>query len=71
MKETQKAERERLRDLIHDYCFTEQCDKGCASCPVDKAKACGLPCGASELPLANLREAEKIILKEREAQPNA
>ena len=68
MKETQKAERERLRALIHDYCSTEQCDKGCASCPVNKAEACGGPHGSPEVPLANLREAEKIILKEREAK---
>lgn len=68
MTEKQRAERQRLRELIHDYCSMEQCDKGCASCPVNKTKACGLPSGASEVPMANLREAEKIILKEREAK---
>lgn len=65
MKEAQKTERQRLRALIHDYCFTEQCDKGCASCPVDKAEACGGPHGASEVPLANLREAEKNHIKRK------
>ena len=68
MKEEQKTERQRLRELIHDYCHTELYGKGCASCPINKTKACGLPSGASEVPLANLREAEKIILKEREGK---
>jgi hypothetical protein len=68
MTEAQKTERQRLRNLIHDYCHTEQCDRGCARCPVDKAEACGVPRGCHEIPLTNLREAEKIILKEREAE---
>lgn len=68
MNEAQKAERQRLRALIRDYCSTEQCGRGCASCPVNKAQACGVPVGSHEIPVANLCEAEKIILKEREAK---
>lgn len=66
-RDQQSAERRRLRSLIHDYCFNEQSGKGCAQCPVNKAEACENTHGAAELPLKYLREAEKIILKEREA----
>ena len=66
-KEALRAERERLRALIHDYCFTEQCDKGCASCPVAKAGACVANTN-EDIPLARLHEAEHIILTEREAK---
>lgn len=61
-----RAERKRLRALLSDYCFTEQCGKGCASCPVDNAEACDAH-GCYEVPMENLRKAEKIIMKEREA----
>jgi hypothetical protein len=64
----QRAERKRLKDLIFDYCFTEQSGKGCASCPVSKAEACDHCHGSNEMPMKYLREAEKIILKEREAK---
>lgn len=57
----QRTERKRLRSLIHDYCFTEQCGKGCVDCPVEKAKACG----DMDVPMSKLREAEKIIQEER------
>lgn len=63
-----RAERKRLRALLRDYCFTEQCGKGCASCPVDKAEACDAGRGAYDVPMENLRRAEKIIMKEREAK---
>ncbi len=65
--EAQRAERQRIRALIHDYCFTEQCDKGCASCPVNATKACDGGKNGAETPLPRLREAEQIILKERGA----
>ena len=68
--EKQRAERQRIRELIHDYCFTEQSDKGCATCPVNKAEACDARHGCYEIPMEKLREAEKSILKEREASPN-
>jgi hypothetical protein len=63
-----RAERKRLRSLIHDYCFNEQSGKGCANCPVNKAEACDHCHGSNEMPMKYLREAEKIILKEREAK---
>jgi hypothetical protein len=65
--EKQRAERQRIRELIHDYCFKEQKDRGCARCPVAKAEACDALHGVYEVPMENLREAEKIILKERGA----
>lgn len=63
-----RAERKRLRSLIHDYCFNEQSGKGSAHCPVNKAEACGHCRGSNEMSMNYLREAEKIILKEREAK---
>jgi hypothetical protein len=65
--EAQRAERQRIRELIHDYCFTEQCGKGCAGCPVSAAKACDVGKNGAEPSLPRLREAEQIILKERGA----
>lgn len=59
-----RAERKRIRDLIHDYCFTEQSDRGCASCPVNEAGACSVNTN-EEIPLEKLRKAEEIILRER------
>lgn len=35
-----RAERERIRALIHDYCFGEMAGKGCVNCPIYKANAC-------------------------------
>lgn len=58
-------ERQRIRELIHDYCFNDQCDVGCVRCPVNKANACDLQLGRLEIPMENLHVAEKIINEER------
>ncbi len=65
--EKQRAERQRIRALIHNYCFKEQRGRGCARCPVNKAEVCGFNYGTAEAPMEKLREAESIIMKEREA----
>lgn len=62
-----RAERERIRALIHDYCFGEMAGKGCANCPINKAKACDDWSGnAAAMPIERLRAAEKLIKEERQ-----
>lgn len=63
----QKAERQRIRELIHDYCFVEMAGKGCINCPINKANACDEVRGrATMLPIERLRVAEKLIKEERQ-----
>ena len=63
----QRAERQRIRELIHDYCFGEMAGKGCVNCPIYKANACDEVRGnATILPIERLRAAEKLIKEERQ-----
>lgn len=63
----QKAERQRIRELIHDYCFGEMAGNGCVNCPIYKANACDEVRGkATILPIERLRAAEKLIKEERQ-----
>lgn len=63
----QKAERQRIRELIHDYCFGEMAGNGCVNCPIYKANACDEVRGnAIILPIERLRAAEKLIKEERQ-----
>ena len=63
----QKAERQRIRALIHDYCFGEMAGKGCVSCPIYKANACDEVRGnATILPIERLKAAEKLIKEGRQ-----
>lgn len=63
----QRTERQRIRELIHDYCFDEMAGKGCANCPIYKANACDEVRGnATILPIERLRAAEKLIKEERQ-----
>lgn len=63
----QRAERQRIRELIHDYCFDEMAGKGCVNCPIYKANACDEVRGkAIILPIERLRAAEKLIKEERQ-----
>ena len=63
----QRAERQRIRELIHDYCFSEMAGKGCVNCPIYKANACDEVRGnAIILPIERLRAAEKLIKEERQ-----
>ena len=63
----QRAERQRIRELIHDYCFGEMAGKGCVNCPIYKANACDEVRGnATILPIERLRTAEKLIKEKRQ-----
>lgn len=63
----QRTERQRIRELIHDYCFGEMAGKGCVNCPIYKANACDEVRGnAIILPIERLRAAEKLIKEERQ-----
>ena len=63
----QRAERQRIRELIHDYCFGEMAGKGCVNCPIYKANACDEVRGnAIILPIERLKAAEKLIEEERQ-----
>lgn len=63
----QRAERQRIRAIIHDYCFSEMAGKGCANCPIYKANVCDEVRGnAIILPIERLRAAEKLIKEERQ-----
>lgn len=63
----QRTERQRIHELIHDYCFIEMAGKGCVNCPISKANACDEVRGsATMLPIERLRAAEKLIKEERQ-----
>lgn len=63
----QRTERQRIRELIHDYCFGEMAGKGCVNCPISKANACDEVRGnAIILPIERLRAAEKLIKEGRQ-----
>ena len=63
----QRTERQRIRELIHDYCFGEMAGKGCVNCPINKANACDEVRGkAIILPIERLRAAEKLIKEGRQ-----
>ena len=63
----QRTERQRIRELIHDYCFGEMAGKGCVNCPIYKADACDEVRGsANMLPIERLRAAEKLIKEKRQ-----
>ena len=63
----QRTERQRIRAIIHDYCFSEMAGKGCVNCPIYKANACDEVRGnATILPIERLRTAEKLIKEKRQ-----
>lgn len=55
--EKTRAERKRMKVVIHDFCFSgEMIDKGCVNCPLNQFDVCG------ETPsMEKLKKAEKMI----------
>ena len=70
-----KAERKRIFDIVADFCWAHETNdymlgKGCAECPIRDCNICSDDGVTHIVPMARLKEAEKIILevlKENEA----
>jgi hypothetical protein len=61
MHEQTKLERDRITNIIHDYCRGDtMLGKGCASCVLNELNVCGSTSGM-QTPMSRLREAEKVI----------
>lgn len=64
MHESTKNERERINNIIHDFCRGEtMIGVACAHCPIDHLNVCNESIGGAVVPMDKLREAEKILLR--------
>lgn len=61
MHESTKKEKQRLNDLIHDFCRGDfMVGKGCASCVLNELNVCNENV-KNPITVAQLKEAERII----------
>ncbi len=62
MHESTKNERERINNVIHDFCRGDtMIGKGCLRCVLNDLNVCSDGIGNAQVPMRRLREAERII----------
>lgn len=61
MHESTKKEKQRLNDLIHDFCRGDfMAGKGCASCVLNELNVCN-ESAKNPVTIAQLKETEKLV----------
>lgn len=68
MHKQNKEERERILNVISDFCWAHETNdymlgKGCANCPIQDCGVCNDDRWKHIVPLSKLKQAEKIILE--------